>query len=65
MFQNNVREFLEVSQLSKTNFCRGVGISATMLNCWLRGERNISMNLENRIREYMQNYVKRLVEISV
>lgn len=64
MFQNNVREFLKVSQLSKTNFCRGVGISATMLNCWLRGERNISTNLENCIREYMQNYVKRLIEIA-
>lgn len=64
LLQNKVRRFLECSQMNKTDFCRGVPISVSSLNEWLRSEREISLKAENRISDFMASYVKQLIEIS-
>lgn len=64
MLKNKVRKFLEYSEMNKTKFCKRTDISATTLNSWLRGERDISVRAENRIIDFMQNYTKALVELA-
>lgn len=64
MLKNKVRKFLEYSEMNKTIFCKRTDISATTLNSWLRGERDISVRAENRIAEFMALYVSRLVELA-
>ena len=62
--QNRVKRFLEITEINKTKFCRNVGISITTLSMWLRGERDVNANTENRIISYMQNFTKQLIEIA-
>lgn len=64
MLKDRVQEFLDVSEMSKVRFCRNTGISETSLYCFLTGQRNFSDLTEQRIIDFMQDYVKRLVEIS-
>lgn len=64
MLKDRVQEFLDVSEMSKVRFCRNTGISETSLYCFLTGQRDFSDLTEQRIIDFMQDYVKRLVEIS-
>lgn len=62
--QNRVKKFLEITEIPKTVFCKNVGFSITTLSLWLRGERDLNSLTENRIIDYMTNYVKKLVELA-
>lgn len=62
--KEKVRKFLEYSEINKTIFCRKIDMSQTTLNAWLRGEREISVKLENRIINFMTDYIKRLMELA-
>lgn len=64
MLKDRVQQFLDVSEMSKVRFCRNTGISETSLYCFLTGQRDFSDLTEQRIIDFMQDYVKRLVEIS-
>lgn len=58
------QDFLSASKINKTDFVKYVGMSVTTLNAWLKNEREISSSLENRIADFMTEYVKKLIEIS-
>lgn len=58
------QDFLSAAKINKTDFVKYVGMSVTTLNAWLKNEREISSNLENRIADFMTEYVKKLIEIS-
>lgn len=62
--QNYVKKFLEITQMPKSAFCKNVDISNTTLFLWLRNERDLNISTENRIIDFMQNYVKKLVELA-
>lgn len=62
--KQTVLDFLRISEMKKTDFCRNVDCSATTINSWLRGERPLSANTENRIVCFMTDYVKRLTELA-
>ncbi len=64
IMRNKVKKFLEISQMNKSVFCKKVDISITTLYTWLKGERDISENAENRIRSFMAEYVLKLVELA-
>lgn len=64
ILKDKTQRFLSTSQINKTDFVKYVGMSITTLNAWLRNEREISVGLENRIADFMTDYVKRLIEIS-
>ena len=64
ILKDKTQRFLSTSQINKTDFVKYVGMSITTLNAWLRNEREISISLENRIADYMTDYVKKLIEIS-
>lgn len=64
ILKDKTQRFLSTSQINKTDFVKYVGMSITTLNAWLRNEREISVSLENRIADFMTDYVKRLIEIS-
>lgn len=64
ILKEKTQKFLSTSQINKTDFVKYVGMSITTLNAWLRNERNISNSLENRIADFMSDYVKKLIEIS-
>lgn len=64
LFKDRVKSFLKYSSISKATFCRRCDISLTTLDCWLNDKREISDELQQRIADFMQNYVKRLVEIA-
>ena len=58
------QDFLSAAKINKTDFVKYAGMSVTTLNAWLKNEREISSNLENRIADFMTEYVKKLIEIS-
>lgn len=62
--KQTVIDFLRLSEMNKTDFCRNVDCSATTINSWLRGERSLSVNAENRIISFMSDYVRRLTELA-
>ncbi len=64
IMRTKVKKFLEISQMNKSVFCKKVDISITTLYTWLKGEREISENAEDRIRTFMAEYVSRLVELA-
>lgn len=64
ILKDKTQRFLSTSQINKTDFVKYVGMSITTLNAWLRNEREISISLENRIADFMTDYVKKLIEIS-
>lgn len=64
MLKDKVQRFLDASEMSKVKFCRNVDISESSLYFFLSGQRDFSDLTEQRIIAFMQNYVKKLVEIS-
>lgn len=64
MLKDKVQRFLDVSQMSKVKFCRNVGIAESSLYFFLTGQRDFSNSTEKKIIAFMQDYVKKLVEIS-
>lgn len=53
MLKQKVKDYLEVSGISKCLFCRRIGISTNHLYGWLKGKHDISDDLANRIQEYL------------
>ena len=64
LFKDKVKSFLKCSCISKTIFCRRCDISLTTLDCWLNDKREISDELQQRIADFMSNYVQTLVKLS-
>lgn len=62
--KTRVRKFLECSEINKTKFCKNVNISITTLNLWLKGERDLSTKIEERMVTFMAEFTKNLVDIS-
>lgn len=62
--KNRVQRFLELSEIPKSKFCKNIGISESSLYFWLKGQRDFNVKTEDRIADYLQNYVKRLIEIA-
>lgn len=64
MLRDRVKLFLDTSELSKVKFCRHVGIAESSLYFFLTGQRDFSDSTKQKIIDFMQDYVKKLVEIS-
>lgn len=64
LFKNKVKSFLKCSCISKVTFCKRCDISLTTLDCWLNDKREISDELQQRMADFMSNYVQVLVELS-
>lgn len=62
--REKVKQFISISQMPTTKFCKNVEVSQTMLYYWLNKEREISTAAENRIIDFMTDYTKRLVDLS-
>ena len=62
--KNRVQKFLELSEIPKSKFCKNIGISESSLYFWLKGQRDFNVKTEDRIADYLQNYVKKLIEIA-
>ena len=62
--KNRVQRFLELSEIPKSKFCKNIGISESSLYFWLKGQRDFNVKTEDRIADYLQNYIKRLIEIA-
>ena len=54
--KERVERYLADSCIQKTIFCRKIGISTSHLYAWLKGERNISGELHNKINDYLNKY---------
>lgn len=63
-FKNKVRAFLKISCISKTDFCKKCDISLTSLCQWLNDKRYVSDELQQKMADFMVNYVKALVELT-
>lgn len=63
-FKNKVRSFLKISCISKTEFCKKCDISLTTLSQWLRDKRYVSDELQQKMADFMSNYVQTLVELT-
>ncbi|MBQ3161826.1 MAG: hypothetical protein IJC04_06835 [Oscillospiraceae bacterium] len=61
--KEKVKEFLKLSKLNKTVLCKGAEISATSLNSWLRGDRELSTHTEDRIAQFIVDYTMKLVNL--
>lgn len=64
MLKEQVKSFLETSEIPKTSFCKHCGISMTTLIEWQNGKRYISDTLKQRMTDFMVNYVKTLVQLT-
>lgn len=62
--REKVKQFISISQMPTTKFCKNVEVSQTMLYYWLNKEREISTAAENRIIDFMTDYVKKLMELA-
>jgi hypothetical protein len=62
--REKVKQFISISQMPTTKFCKNVQVSQTMLYCYLNNEREISSATENRIIDFMTDYVKKLMELA-
>lgn len=54
--KERVKKYLSESACPKTILCKRLGISTNHLYAWLKGERNISDELSNKIRDYLDKY---------
>ena len=57
--RERVKNYLTESAIPKTIFCKRLGISTNHLYAWLKGERNISDELSNKIKAYLDKYAMR------
>lgn len=60
---NQIRSFLEVTEMPKTNFCRNAGISMTTLGNIFSGA-DVSDNTVFAVRDFMSRTLQKLIEIS-
>ena len=49
--------------MSQSQFARNVDLCSVTISQWLGDKRIISINAENRIREFMTEYLTRVAEI--
>ena len=54
--KERVKKYLLESGCPKTTLCKRLGISTNHLYAWFKGERNISDELRNKIRDYLDKY---------
>lgn len=60
---NQIKSFLEVTEMPKTNFCRNAGISMTTLGNIFSGA-DVSDNTVFAVRNFMSRTLQKLIEIS-
>ena len=60
---SQIKEFLEITEMPKTNFCKHAGISLTTLRSILSGA-DVSNNTITNVSEFMSRTLQRLIEIS-
>lgn len=58
-----IKEFLEITEMPKTNFCRNAGISLTTLGNIFSGV-DVSNNTIISVSEFMSRTLQKLIEIS-
>ena len=58
-----IKSFLEVTEMPKTNFCRNSGISMTTLGNIFSGA-DVSDNTVCAVRDFMSRTLQKLIEIS-
>lgn len=58
-----IKKFLEITEMPKTNFCRNAGISPTTLGNIFSGA-DVSNNTIINVSEFMRRTLQRLIEIS-
>lgn len=63
MTRERIKKFLSATEMNKTVFCRNICISVSMLHCYLTNKRDISINTENRINAYIDNYKENIKHI--
>lgn len=61
--RNQVKNFLDITQMPKTNFCKGAGISLTTLGNIL-SDADVGENTINSARFFMSKTLQKLLEIS-
>lgn len=60
---SQIKKFLEITEMPKTNFCKHAGISLTTLGNILSGA-DVSNNTIINVNEFMSRTLQRLIEIS-
>lgn len=60
---NQIKRFLEITEMPKTNFCKNSGISLTTLGNILGGA-EVSENTIISVRAFMSRVLQKLIEIS-
>ena len=60
---NQIKRFLEITEMPKTNFCKNSGISLTTLGNILGGA-EVSENTIISVRTFMSRVLQKLIEIS-
>lgn len=63
MTRKRIINFLTITEMNKTVFCRRVGISSSMLQYYLKGEREISNRMREKIDYFIDGYIERIREI--
>ncbi len=58
-----IKKFLEITEMPKTNFCRNAGISLTTLGNIFSGA-DVSDNTISNVKGFMSRTLMRLIEIS-
>ena len=56
MLKERVKDYIAFSGISRAELCRRLHISTQHLYAWFKNERDISDELENRIRNYLDKY---------
>lgn len=60
---NQIKRFLEITEMPKTNFCKNAGISLTTLGNILGGA-DVSENTISSVESFMSRTLQRLIAIS-
>lgn len=60
---NQIKRFLEITEMPKTNFCKNAGISLTTLGNILAGA-DVSENTISSVESFMCRTLQRLIAIS-
>lgn len=63
MTKERIKKFLETTHIDKTVFCRLAGISQSMLRFYILGERNLSKTMEQKINNFIDEYIDKVCSI--
>lgn len=63
MTRKRIIDFLNITEMNKTVFCRRVGISSSMLQYYMKHEREISNNMNNKINSFIDGYIAKIKNI--